>query len=138
MHTVAIFRNQLFKRSEPFIVDQAQRISQFRILYVGRSRFSAPPSGADSAVLSDLSPEQRFTARLRQAVLRNSEPYARLLAGRGIRLIHAHFGVDAIYALPLAIRLGVPLVTTFHGYDATMTDAALLRSGKPAWWNYVL
>lgn len=32
-------------------------------------------------------------------------------------LLHAHFGVDGVYALPLAERLGVPLVTTFHGFD---------------------
>lgn len=32
-------------------------------------------------------------------------------------LLHAHFGVNRVYALPLAERLGVPLVTTFHGFD---------------------
>jgi glycosyltransferase involved in cell wall biosynthesis len=35
------------------------------------------------------------------------------------RLIHAHFGRGGALALPLARALGVPLVVTFHGSDAT-------------------
>ncbi|HEX3863571.1 MAG TPA: glycosyltransferase [Stellaceae bacterium] len=35
------------------------------------------------------------------------------------RLIHAHFGRGGALALPLARALGVPLVVTFHGADAT-------------------
>jgi glycosyltransferase involved in cell wall biosynthesis len=33
------------------------------------------------------------------------------------QLLHAHFGVDGVYALPLARKLAIPLVTTFHGFD---------------------
>ncbi len=69
-------------------------------------------------------------------VTRNPEPYQRLLAGHQPALIHAHFGVEGVYALPLARRLGIPLVTTFHGFDATLSTAALLTS--PAWANYPL
>jgi glycosyltransferase involved in cell wall biosynthesis len=35
------------------------------------------------------------------------------------RLIHAHFGRGGALALPIARALGVPLVVTFHGADAT-------------------
>ena len=35
------------------------------------------------------------------------------------RLVHAHFGRGGAFALPLARFLGVPLVVTFHGGDAT-------------------
>jgi glycosyltransferase involved in cell wall biosynthesis len=67
---------------------------------------------------------------------RDPGPYLRLLAGRQPALIHAHFGVEGVYALPVARRLGIPLVTTFHGFDATLSTAALLSS--PAWANYPL
>ena len=40
-------------------------------------------------------------------------------------LLHAHFGVDGVYALPLSDRLAVPLVTTFHGFDVLT---------RPGWW----
>jgi glycosyltransferase involved in cell wall biosynthesis len=35
------------------------------------------------------------------------------------RLMHAHFGRGGALALPIARALGVPLVVTFHGADAT-------------------
>ncbi len=69
-------------------------------------------------------------------VTRTPRPYQRLLGDHRPSLIHAHFGIDAVYALPLANRLRVPLITTFHGFDATLSTAALLCS--PAWANYPL
>jgi glycosyltransferase involved in cell wall biosynthesis len=59
-----------------------------------------------------------------------------LLRGRRPALIHAHFGMEGVYALPLARQLGIPLITTFHGFDATLSTVALL--GSPAWTNYPL
>jgi glycosyltransferase involved in cell wall biosynthesis len=53
-------------------------------------------------------------------------------------LIHAHFGVEAVYGMELADRLGVPLVTTFHGFDATLKPIELLRSRKATWVQYLL
>lgn len=44
----------------------------------------------------------------------------------GINLIHAHFGPDAIRVLQLAKTLGLPLLVSFHGYDAS----SLLRDEK--------
>src|SRR4029077_21056436 len=35
------------------------------------------------------------------------------------RLLHAHFGRGGALALPIARALGIPLVVTFHGGDAT-------------------
>lgn len=34
-------------------------------------------------------------------------------------LIHAHFGPSALEILPLAKHLSIPMVTTFHGFDAS-------------------
>lgn len=34
-------------------------------------------------------------------------------------LIHAHFGPSALEILPIAKRLAIPMVTTFHGFDAS-------------------
>jgi glycosyltransferase involved in cell wall biosynthesis len=69
-------------------------------------------------------------------ITRNPKPYQRLLGDRRPSLIHAHFGIEGVYALPLALQLKIPLVTTFHGFDATLSTAALLCS--PAWANYPL
>ncbi len=76
--------------------------------------------------------------RLRQLLFRNPHPLLKLLGDTHPALVHAHFGVDGVYALPIATALRVPLIVTFHGLDATMTDGALLKSGEPALVNYVL
>jgi len=36
-----------------------------------------------------------------------------------IRLIHVHFGSNAIFALPLLIRFSVPMIISFYGHDAS-------------------
>ncbi len=47
---------------------------------------------------------------------------------QGARMIHAHFGPVGFHSLRLARVLGVPLVTTFYGYDAS-----LLLQREPEW-----
>jgi glycosyltransferase involved in cell wall biosynthesis len=71
-----------------------------------------------------------------QTLTRHPAPYTDLLAQERPALIHAHFGTDGVYALPVAKRLDIPLITTFHGFDATMATAAFFSS--PAWVNYPL
>ena len=136
MRQVAIFRQNLFRISEPFITQQAQHLRRHRPLYLGRLRFGDPPAGAQSLALQDLGSRWSLPRIGWQMVTRTPRPYRRLLGENRPSLIHAHFGVDGVYALPLAKRLGVPLITTFHGFDATLSTAALLCS--PAWANYPL
>ena len=133
---IAVFRHNLFKVSESFITQQAQHLRRYKPLYLGRLRYGEAPGGADSLVLRDLRGPWPLARIGWQMVTRNPAPYQRLLADRRLALIHAHFGVEAVYALPLAKRLGIPLVTTFHGFDATLSTAALLAS--PAWASYPL
>ncbi|MBB5374220.1 glycosyltransferase [Acidocella aromatica] len=136
MRQVAIFRHNLFKVSEPFITEQAEHLRRYHPLYVGRLRYGAPPPGAESLALSDLVKGWPIPFIARQMLTLDPAPYLRLLKGRSPALIHAHFGVEGVYALPVAKRLGVPLVTTFHGFDATLSTAALLAS--PAYAHYAL
>jgi Glycosyltransferase len=133
---VAIFRNNLFRISEPFITQQAGSLRRYQPFYLGRLRFGEAPPGACALALSDLGGPARWLRVGAQMLTRAPAPYQRLLGSRRPDLIHAHFGIDGVYALPLAQRLGVPLVTTFHGYDATLATARLLLS--PAWCNYPL
>ena len=135
MREVAIFRHNLFKISEQFITQQAQHLKCYKPLYLGRLRFGDTPTQATSLALQDLGPWP-LPGIVWQTITRTPRPYQRLLRDRRLSLIHAHFGVEGVYALPLARRLKIPLVTTFHGFDATLSTAALLCS--PAWTNYPL
>jgi glycosyltransferase involved in cell wall biosynthesis len=47
-------------------------------------------------------------------------------------IVHGHFGTDARYILPIAEKLGLPLVATFYGYDATSFPQKL--GGLGAWY----
>src|SRR5260370_28425531 len=133
---IAVFRHNLFRIAEPFITHQAQHLRRHKALYLGRLRFGAPPAGAESLALQDLGSRCALPRIGWQMITRNPRPYQRLLGDRRPSLIHAHFGVEGVYALPLAQRIKIPLVTTFHGFDATLSTAALLCS--PAWANYPL
>ncbi len=131
----AIFRQNLFRVSEPFITEQAQQLRRYEPFYLGRLRYGPAPEGARSLALRDGG--WGSAARIGwQMATRSAGPFRRALGTVRPSLIHAHFGIDGVHALPLARRLDVPLVTTFHGFDATLSTAALLSS--PAWINYPL
>lgn len=136
--TAGIFRLQLFKSSEPFITDPAQRITRFRIVYIGRDRFGESPKGASSLALSDHPLRYRRLLPISTVLTRSPLPYVERLEAHKLALLHAHFGPDAVASLPLAQHLDIPLITSFHGYDVTIGSGHLLLSRRPSWWNYVL
>jgi hypothetical protein len=43
----------------------------------------------------------------------------RLLQDQSFDLIHAQFGGNAIRILPLAKQMNIPLIVSFHGFDAS-------------------
>ncbi len=132
---VAIIRHNLFKISEPFITAQALELRRYKPVFLGRLRQGAVPPDADALAISDTGPAWPLRAAS-QMLGRSPEPFMKLLGTRRPALLHAHFGIEGAHALPLARRLGVPLITTFHGFDATLSTAALLSS--PAWAYYPL
>lgn len=133
---VAVFRHNLFKVSEVFITEQARHLRAYHPFFLGRLRHGAAPDGVESLAVADLAPSWALPMAGWQMVSRSIAPYERLLAGRRPAVIHAHFGIEGAYVLPLAERLGVPLVTTFHGFDATLSTAGFFAS--PAWAWYPL
>jgi len=132
---VAIIRHNLFKISEPFITAQALQLKRYKPIFLGRYRQGDIPPGAEALAISDSGPAWPLRAAA-QMLGRSPAPFLSLLGGRRPALLHAHFGIEGAQALPLARRLGVPLITTFHGFDATLSTAALLSS--PAWAYYPL
>lgn len=125
---VLIYTNDLLPRSCTFIRAQAEALRVFEPHYVG-SRL------CDGLAL----PKERTHMVHRGGRLGNLQdvickiaglvpsPAAQLARLRPV-LVHAHFGPDAIQAMFLARNLRVPLVVTFHGYDATTRDDWARRS----------
>src|ERR1700733_7428476 len=107
---VAIFRHNLFRISEPFIAQQAQHLRRYRPLYVGRKRFGRPPDGASSLALEDLYKRWKLPRIGWQMLTGDAQPFVRLLGRCRPSLIHAHFGIEGVSALRVAMQLKIPLV----------------------------
>lgn len=125
---VLIYRDHLLKFSEVWVRHQGEALSEFRPYYVGSKRFpdvalpeervfTLGTGGLRGRVAEWAFKTMGFAPQL-DAWARNLNP----------ALIHAHFGLDGALMLPLARRLGLPLVVTFHGYDVMMKDEHASRS----------
>lgn len=122
---VLIFRLQLFKPSETFIAAQASTYQRYRPIFVGFKQLGPAPDHVEYVKLS------LKKLDLLRLLLGDGRPMARAIASRPV-LVHAHFAVDAVFAIPLARALKVPLVVTLHGFDVTTALRTWLFSGKPA------
>ncbi len=127
---VLIYRDRLLAYSETFIPAQAESLQRYQGYYVGVSRQSGWEAlpGDRFCLLED---QVRWPAWGKAQLKLLQHPpraFLRLLQGRSPQLLHAHFGPDAVQALPIARRLGIPLVVTFHGYDAALQLPAQRRT----------
>ncbi len=127
---IAIYRHQLFTPSETFITSQVENVPHIQPMYVGTEQVGAAPKNAHVFT--------HCSNKILQRITRKNSMLLRYLQRMQPQLLHAHFGFDAVYALALAQQLSIPLVTTFHGSDATLSTAELLSKKKIAWLMYVL
>jgi glycosyltransferase involved in cell wall biosynthesis len=136
-YKTAIFRHTLLPLSETFISEQVRHLTGVDVVMLGmrfqnRDRFGLPDGHVinPDATPGGLIREILYISTGRSAIL------DRAIAEEGVDLLHAHFGVEGLYALPFALRHQLPLITTFWGFDATMSRSRLFRSGRPAWIRY--
>lgn len=119
---LVIFNGRLLPKSETFIRSQGEGLKLFTPYYVGArliNGLSLPPERTlviNQGSISGSAKELIFK------YLGYAPKLYRQLQQLNPILIHAHFGVCGALALPLARTLKLPLIVTFHGLDATMTD----------------
>jgi glycosyltransferase involved in cell wall biosynthesis len=119
---VAIYKDKLLPPSQTFVRLQAEALKSYLPLYV------------TGGILRDglALPRERCMVINTGGWLGASKEAAFLACGfapglfhrlRAIHpvLIHSHFGPDGLRGRYLSRRLGVPLIVTFHGYDATIS-----------------
>jgi glycosyltransferase involved in cell wall biosynthesis len=130
---VAVFRDGLLPISETFIRAQVDALTSFQGVYVGcRICDGIAISGHPVVVMHPGMPGQ-----MERLVLRMTGMAPGLVSGlRKHRpaILHAHFGPDGALAMPLAEELKIPLVVTFHGYDASLTDEEFGQSFPGRWY----
>jgi glycosyltransferase involved in cell wall biosynthesis len=125
---VVIYRDHLLRYSEIWVRSQGEALESFAAHYAGSKRrgdvpmpeertYTVSGGGMPGRAAEGLFKVMDFAPGLRRWI-------------RGIRpaLLHAHYGVDGALVAPIARALALPLVVTFHGYEATMRDAHAARS----------
>jgi glycosyltransferase involved in cell wall biosynthesis len=133
---LVIFRNRILPYSETFILAQGERLERFQAHYVGLRRVRGLESPADRTVVLNPGGFRGALRELAYSVLGRVPERYREIGRLAPALVHAHFGTSGIRALPLARRLGVPLVVTFHGSDATRHDHSA-RGSTLRRWQYL-
>jgi colanic acid/amylovoran biosynthesis glycosyltransferase len=119
---VVVFSDHLLYPSETFIRAQTNALSQFEPVYAGSRRVAG----------LDLPQDRTYTinhghvkGRLEEVAFKLFGLAPSLAAALGALnpvLLHAHYAGNGLRVLPLAKKLRVPLIVTFHGSDATLTD----------------
>jgi len=103
MHRVLVYRRKFLPRSETFIYEQLLGHGQVKPLVLTRQR----PFNRKQF------PYSPVYVRKRMAGL---SPWLRR---QRIKCLHARFGPAGLELLPYARKTGIPLITSFHGFDAT-------------------
>lgn len=126
--SILIFSGRLLPSSETFVKAQAGKLKRFTPYYVGArivNGLSLPPeqtivvnSGKSFGKIKEVLFKQTGFAPEFYQKLHKLKP----------KLIHAHFGVCGALALPIAKTINIPLIVTFHGFDASMTDEYARRN----------
>lgn len=126
--TVVIFCDHLLYPSETFIRAQAQSLQRYKPVYAGSRRVRGLDLPAESTyTVSD----GDVNGRVREVMFKlfgTAPKLAERLRALDPVLMHSHFGPDGLRALPLARSLGLPLIVTFHGSDATATDVRHVKA----------
>jgi colanic acid/amylovoran biosynthesis glycosyltransferase len=138
MTVIAQVNVQFFARSETFIYAYLRALRSYKPLCVSLAPLvnqEAFPFPAEDVLA--LTPPARGSPRwwwrglLRRAggVRRDRLEPLPALQARGARLLHAHFGPTGWWTLALKRALGIPLITTFYGFDV----ASSIADEPPGW-----
>lgn len=120
MKKVAIFRWNILPLSETFIRDNLLSLSSWEGILIGGNEVT---NGLEidpdkKRVIKDTN--SKIKLLLNQLLWREIIKLTQLLKEENIKLVHAHFGFDAIRIWPSVKKIGLPMLVTLHGYDISI------------------
>jgi glycosyltransferase involved in cell wall biosynthesis len=127
---VLVYTEPLLAPSMTFVRSQAEAMASFLPYYISPRYLRDGLPLPEERVVVMHSGSNGFS-RLREVpfkVFGFAPLFVRRLRNLHPVLLHAQFGPMGLRALPLARRLGIPLVVTFQGYDATVSDEYAKKS----------
>lgn len=117
---IVIYRDWLLPPSETFVRAQGEGLRKYLPFYVGFRRVAGLELPEERTfVLNNGSLGGYLKENLFKAAGYSPRLRGKLLS-IAPRILHAHFGFDGTTLLPIAIRLPLPFVVTYHGFDATV------------------
>jgi glycosyltransferase involved in cell wall biosynthesis len=126
-----IYRDHLLPFSETFILSQANALRAYAPAFAGRRRVPGIDLDGQQTTLVNEGGVGGWAREMRYLSGHPPRDFVSRIESLSPTVMHAHFGPDGVNALPLQSRLDLPMIVTFHGYDATQGTA--LRDGIPAW-----
>lgn len=110
---IALFNTNFLPYSQTFVYEEIRQHVRYDVEVFCRTRllaerFPFEPVHVGGPLYAIACRSRAFDARFR---------------ARRFALVHAHFGLGAVYARPFALRHGLPLVVTFHGYDVPLLSS---------------
>lgn len=131
MDTALIFRERLLAPSETFILEQAKALRRYGPVLVGLRRAESQLRHPFSEILLSDGSGLRDKIAARLFRYRPVAPeFFRRLRSVNASVLHAHFAIDGVKALPIAGALDIPLVVSLHGYDITPSDEQLCKTAS--------
>lgn len=132
---VAVYRQAFLNRSETFVRDHMLNLRRWQPTALSSWRAPDPLEvpGVPLVVAGEGSVGERLRRRVPQRLLSAPAEHQQDLLRKALRrlrpdVVHAHFGTDAAVVVRAAAELDIPLVVTWHGYEATQYDDFLRRS----------
>jgi len=128
--TVVVYTHSLLEPSMTFILSHAEALRRYSPVFAGAHRVNGLKLPEDRVFTAN---RGGLSGRAEEFLFRRFGLVGRLAADLDEfqpRLVHAHFGMSGPSALVLAEALGVPLLITYHGQDATITDDRARRSWR--------
>jgi glycosyltransferase involved in cell wall biosynthesis len=125
---ILIFSGRLLPSSETFIKAQADGLRDFVPYFAGARVVDGLPLPEKRTVVVN---SGGYLGKIREFLFKQTgyaPGFYQKLHRLDPSLIHAHFGVCGTLALPIARELKIPLIVTFHGFDASMTDEYARRN----------
>jgi colanic acid/amylovoran biosynthesis glycosyltransferase len=119
---VIIFCDHLLYPSETFIQAQAGALSEYEPVFAGSRRVPGLELPTEKVYTVNRGGPFAKLHEIRFKVSGSAPAMVKELGALHPVLLHAHYGPNGLRALPLASRLKVPLIVTFHGSDIAITD----------------
>ena len=127
---VVVYTHSLLERSMTFIRSHSEALVRYHPVYAGSRRVSGLDLPEGRVVTAN---EGGLRGRALEYLFRRhgiAHGFVRKLRTHDPVLVHAHFGQSGPAALALAESLGIPLIVTYHGQDATISRTQASRSWR--------